>query len=80
VCGNQGLACSAMPFHTLIVSADGLLGHEADAVVCKLAFTYAEKTDKPYSVVCGFMCNCISIAILRATIDVSKAPRFPQAV
>ncbi len=25
------------------MSADGLLGHEADVVVCKLAFTYAEK-------------------------------------
>jgi len=52
------------------LSTDGLLGHEADAVVCKLAFTYAEKTDKLYSVVCGFMCNCISIAILWAPITV----------
>jgi len=56
--------CHFTPF---IVSADCLLGCEADAVVCKLTFTYAEKTDKPYSVVCGFMCKCISIAILQAT-------------
>jgi len=28
--------CHFTPF---IVSADGLLGHEADAMVCKLAFT-----------------------------------------
>jgi len=55
---------TSLPF---IMSADGLLGCEADAVVCKLAFTYAEKTDKPYSVVCGFICKCISIAMVWAT-------------
>jgi len=36
-------------FTPFIVSADGLIGHEADALVCKLAFTYAEKTDKTLS-------------------------------
>jgi len=55
--------CHFTPF---IVSADGLLHHEADTVVCKLAVTNAEKADTPYSVVCGFMCNHISIAILQA--------------
>jgi len=65
-------------FTPFIVSADGLLGREADAVVCKLAFTYAEKTDKPYSVVCGFMRNCISIAILRATHRCLRGSRIPS--
>jgi len=35
--------------------------------LAKLAFTYAEITDKPYSVACGFMNNHISIVILWAT-------------
>jgi len=67
--------CHFTPF---IVSADGLLGREADAMVCKLAFTYAEKTDKPYSVVCGFMRNRISIAILRATHRCLRGSRIPS--
>jgi len=72
--------CLAQPRHftPFVVSADGLLGHEADAVVCKLAFTYAEKTDKPYSVVCGFMRNRISIAILRATHRCLQGSRIPS--
>jgi len=65
-------------FTSFIVSADGILGHEADAVVCKLAFTYAEKTDKPYSEVCGFMRNRISIAILRATHRCLRGSRIPS--
>jgi len=44
-----------------------LIGNQADAVVCQLEFTYVEITDKHYSVVCGFMCKCISIAIIWAT-------------
>jgi len=35
------------------VSADDLLGHEADVMVCQLAGKYAKKTEKPYSVLCG---------------------------
>jgi len=49
--------CHFTPF---IMSADDL-GCEADVVVCQSALKYASKTDKPYSMICGFMCNCISI-------------------
>jgi len=61
--------CLAPMFHftPFIVSADGFLVHEADAVICQVAGKYAKKTEKPYSVICDFMHNCISIAILCAT-------------
>jgi len=60
--------CLAQQHHftLFIVSADGLLGYEADAVVFKLDFTFAEITDTPYLVACGFMNNHISISILWA--------------
>jgi len=53
--------------HVLLSNATSLLGCEVVTVVCKLAFIYAEKTDKPFSVVCGFMHNWICIAILQTT-------------
>jgi hypothetical protein len=40
-------------FSLFVVSTDGLIGKEAETMLKKLSARLAEKTDKPYSVVCG---------------------------
>jgi len=40
-----------------------LLSHEADAVICQLTSKYVIKTEKSFAVVCGCMCNCISLPL-----------------
>jgi hypothetical protein len=54
-------------FSTFVVSTDGLIGKEAQTMLKKLSARLAEKSGKPYSVVCGYVNACMSIAIVRAT-------------
>ena len=53
----------------LVVSADGLLSKEANALLTRLAMKIAHKLDRPYSQVCGYIRSriAIAIAITRAT-------------
>ena len=64
-------------FTPFVVSVDGLIGREANQVLRKLATRLAEKSGKPYSVVCGFMRARMSIAIARATHLCLRGSRIP---
>jgi hypothetical protein len=51
-----------------VVSTDGRLGtKEAKILLKKLAARLAEKWEKPYSEVCGYVNDRMSIVIVRAT-------------
>ncbi len=65
-------------FTVFVVSADGLLGHEADVMVCQLAGKYAKKTEKPYSVLCGSIIK-LALPFFVPFIAVLEAPVFPLA-
>jgi hypothetical protein len=55
-------------FSPFVVSTDGLIGKEAQTIMKKLPARLAEKSGKPYSVVCGYANGArMSIAIVRAT-------------
>ena len=54
-------------FSPFVVSVDGLLGSEAQALVKCLAELLAEKYEKPYSQCCDFVRTHISFAIARAS-------------
>ena len=73
--------CLAQQHHftPFVVSADGLLGREADAVVCKLAFTYAEKTDKNHTQWFVVFCTiALALPFFVTLIAVFEAPGYPQ--
>ncbi len=61
------------------MSAGGLLGHEADAVVCKLAFTYAEKITNLTQWFVALYAIALALPSFMPPIAVFEAPRFPQA-
>ncbi len=54
-------------FTPFVVSTDGLLGKEAKTLLKKLSSALAEKWEKLYSEVCGYVNTCMSIAIVQAT-------------
>jgi hypothetical protein len=56
--------CHFTPF---VVSTDGLLGREAKTLLKKLSSILAEKWQKSYAEVCGYVNARMSIAIVRAT-------------
>ena len=62
------------------MSADGLLGHEADAVVCKLAFTYAEKLTNHIQWSVASCTIALALLFFEPPTAVSEDPGFPQAV
>ena len=51
-------------FTPFVVSCDGLMGKEADALLRNLAERFGKKTGKSYSETCGFLRACLSIAIV----------------
>ena len=55
-----------MHFTPFAVSADGLYGKEADALMKRLAKLLADKWQRPYSQVCGWIKSRLAIAICRA--------------
>jgi len=61
------LSCSAMPFHSFCSICWWPSWSWSWCCGLQVSFHLCWKTDKPYSVVCGFMDNHISIAILHAT-------------
>ena len=64
-------------FSPFVVSADGLLGREANKVLQQLAKKLADKSGKSYLVVCGFLRARMSIAIVRATHLCLRGSRIP---
>ena len=64
-------------FSPFVVSADGLLGKEAKILLRKLSAMLAEKWEKPYSEVCGYVNARMSIAIVRATHLCIRGSRIP---
>jgi hypothetical protein len=54
-------------FTPFVIPVDGLLGYEAKNLLKRLAFHFAEKWQKPYSVTCGLVKSHISLACVRAT-------------
>ena len=66
-------------FTPFVVSADGLKGREATALLRRLSSLLAKKWQKPYSVVCGYINMRISIAIVRATHLCLRGSRVPAS-
>ena len=64
-------------FTPFVVSADGLLGREANTYLRRIAALLAVKWDRPYSQVCGFVKARMAIAIVRATSRTLRGSRVP---
>ena len=64
-------------FTPFIISIDGLLGNEAKSFLQHLSRMLAEKWQKPYSQVRGYVNSKISIACLRATHLCIRGCRVP---
>jgi hypothetical protein len=64
-------------FTPFVVSTDGLLGREAAELLKRLSLRLAEKWERPYSVVHGFVNARMSIAIVRATHLCLRGSRVP---
>jgi hypothetical protein len=66
-------------FTPFVVSTDGLLGKEAKCLLKKLSTALADKWEKPYAVVRGYVNARISIAIVRATHICLRGSRIPTS-
>ena len=66
-------------FTPFVVSTDGLIGKEAKTLLKKLSSLLADKWEKPYSVVCGYVNAQLSIAIVRATHHCLRGSRIPTS-
>jgi hypothetical protein len=64
-------------FTPFVVSTDGMLGREASTFAKRLSAKLAEKWQKPYSQVCGYINVRLSIAIVRATHLCLRGSRVP---
>ena len=66
-------------FSPYVVSTDGLFSKEAKMVLKRLALMLTEKWGKPYSEVCGYVNDRMSIAIVRATHLCVRGLRIPTS-
>jgi len=66
-------------FTPFVTSTDGLIGKEGKTVLKRLSALIAEKWDKPYSEVCGYVNAKMSIAIVRATHLCLRGSRVPTS-
>jgi hypothetical protein len=64
-------------FTPFVVSTDGLIGREAKTLLKRLSLILAEKWEKPYAEVCGYVNARMSIAIVRATHRCLRGSRVP---
>ncbi len=64
-------------FTPFVVSTDGLIGPEAGELLKRLSLRLADKWERPYSVVRGFVSARMSIAIVRATHLCLRGSRVP---
>jgi hypothetical protein len=66
-------------FSPLVASMDGLLGKEARTLLKKMSALLAEKWEKPYSEICGYVNAWMSIAMVRATHLCLRGSRIPTS-
>jgi hypothetical protein len=66
-------------FTPFVVSTDGLIGKEAKCLLEALSIKLAEKWEKPYAVVRGYVNARMSIAIVRATHICLRGSRIPSS-
>ncbi len=64
-------------FTPFVVSTDGMMGREASTFAKRLSAKLAEKWQKPYSQVCGYVNVRLSIATVRATHLCLRGSRVP---
>ena len=64
-------------FTPLVFSVDGLFSSECLAAVRRLSFLLAEKWNRKYSVVCGYVRARLQIALVRASGRCLRAERSP---
>ena len=74
-------ACLAQRQHfaPFVVSTDGMLSKESKTLLKKLSSLLADKWEKPYHEVCGYVTALMSIAIVRATHQCIRGSRVPTA-
>ena len=66
-------------FSPFVASTDGLLGKESRTLLTKLSALLAEKWEKPYSEICGYVNARMSIAMVRATHFCLRGSRIPMS-
>jgi hypothetical protein len=66
-------------FSPFVASTDGLLGKESRTLLKKLSVLLAEKWEKPYSEICGYVNARMSIAMVRATHLCLRSSRIPTS-
>ncbi len=66
-------------FSPFVASTDGLLGKESRTLLKKLSALLAEKWEKPYSEICGYVNARMSIAMVRATHFCLRGSRIPMS-
>jgi hypothetical protein len=66
-------------FSPFVASTDGLLGKESRTLLKKLSALLAEKWEKPYSKICGYVNARMSIAMVRATHLCLRDSRIPTS-
>jgi hypothetical protein len=66
-------------FSPFVASTDGLLGKESQTLLKKLSALLAEKWEKPYSKICGYVNAWMSIAMFRATYFCLRGSRIPTS-
>jgi hypothetical protein len=64
-------------FTPFVVSTDGLIGREAGELLKRLSLRLADKWERPYLVVRGFVSARMSIAIVRAAHLCPQGSRVP---
>jgi hypothetical protein len=65
-------------FTSFIVSTDGMIRKESKILLKKVSTLFAEKWEKPYSEVCGFINAWMSIVIVHATHLCLRGYRIPN--
>jgi hypothetical protein len=66
-------------FSPFLASTNGLLGKESRTLLKKLSALLAEKWEKPYSEICGYVNARMSIAVVRATHLCLRDSRIPTS-
>jgi hypothetical protein len=66
-------------FSPFVASMDGLLGKESRSLLKKLSTLLAEKWEKPYSEMCGYVNVRMSIAMVRATHLCLRGSQIPTS-
>jgi hypothetical protein len=74
---STGVASTGTYCTIVHYSCDGLIGREAGELLKRLSLRLADKWERPYSVVRGFVSARMSVAIVRATHLCLRGSRVP---